>query len=36
MTALYVVLIAVAILVIVYLLMIMPRMCNKPDTAAFM
>lgn len=35
MTALYVAVITVVILVILYLLMIMPRICKKPDTAAF-
>ena len=36
MTALYVVLAVIAVLIIVYLLMIMPRMTGKPDTEAFM
>lgn len=35
MTALYVAVITVVILVILYLLMIMPRICKKPDTEAF-
>ena len=36
MTALYVVLAVVVVLIIAYLLMIMPRIMGKPDTEAFM